>query len=411
MNMKLINIFFFISLTVTKSFGQIENYDYKKVIKKGEQGWHEIILTPEIFEKLNQDLYDLRIYGINTEGDTIEAPYILEVYEDKIESISVETTIINRNFNSTTSSFIVEIPAQRPVNRLELGFGIDNYDWKIRLEGSHDLQNWSTIVDEYRILSIKNEHTEYRYNTIHFTNSKYRYFRISLPVTPLPDLRNVRIKAVSTFPGKKEWIKGSLKIDNNDEYNRTEVLVNLEHRLPYQGLQIHTPVSYDFYRSMHVTYLSDSTKTEKGWVHNYKNKITDVFSSMDNRSFDFSRALGSTFKIFIYNRDNAPVPIDSVEGFYYKHVLKVRFNEPAEYYLYYGNPLSRRPDYDVSRFIDLIPDSLTVVSLGPEIPIHSEEPSKDHTWSWQHIGMWALIITLILLIGGLTIRMLQREPI
>src|SRR5690606_40823506 len=62
--------------------------------------------------------------------------------------------------NESGYFFTFEMPAREPINQLYLQFKEKNFDWKIRLEGSHDQQEWFTIADDYRIVSISNQLTD-----------------------------------------------------------------------------------------------------------------------------------------------------------------------------------------------------------------------------------------------------------
>ena len=58
---------------------------------------------------------------------------------------------------------------------MNLKFSEKNYDWMLRLEGSHDQKEWFNIVEDYRILSIKNEQTNYSFGDVTFPNSNVTY--------------------------------------------------------------------------------------------------------------------------------------------------------------------------------------------------------------------------------------------
>ncbi|CEN45313.1 conserved exported hypothetical protein [Capnocytophaga canimorsus] len=60
-------------------FAQMHTYDYKQEIKGAKAGeWKRFSLPELVYAKLKSEGNDLRIYGITTEKDTIEVPYILD---------------------------------------------------------------------------------------------------------------------------------------------------------------------------------------------------------------------------------------------------------------------------------------------------------------------------------------------
>ena len=44
--------------------------------------------------------------------------------------------------------------------QIKLSFKQENFDWKVKLEGSNDNKVWFTVVTDYRILAIKNSNTD-----------------------------------------------------------------------------------------------------------------------------------------------------------------------------------------------------------------------------------------------------------
>ena len=63
----------------SSSFGQMDDYNYKRELKGVDEQWHKVILPNEIFGKSSQNLTDIRIFGLPENNDTIEAPYLLQL--------------------------------------------------------------------------------------------------------------------------------------------------------------------------------------------------------------------------------------------------------------------------------------------------------------------------------------------
>lgn len=410
MSRKLFNLALLYGFTTSMVFGQMNNYKFSQEINGIQNEWHEIFLEENIYRRLKEDLSDLRIYGITTSGDTIESPYILHVYADKYEKIPASVNILNRISSSPESSFIIETNQEQVLNELDLIFEQKNFDWKIRLEGSQDLTQWSTIIDEYRIISIENEHTSYRYSSIHFPDAKYRYYRITIPESELPKIKEVQIRSNRLIPGRAQTNSAEFIMHENDELKRTTIDLQFDHAVPYHSLHIHSSTPYDFYRRIHISSLVDSTETDKGWIKNFKRIKSGTFSSIEEGHFTFPKTISNNFRIFIYNGDNSPVTIEKINGTYYQHSLKARFDTPGQYFLCYGNPRAPKPEYDITRFVENIPMELTSLALGPISEASSDSSTHSEVGSLLKNSMWALILILILVIGWLTIRMMKSEP-
>lgn len=76
---------FFYLLIFGSSFvlAQQSQYKFSRSLEGISEEWHRISLPAELFEKLGDDFYDIRIKGITAANDTIEAPYILKYLKDK----------------------------------------------------------------------------------------------------------------------------------------------------------------------------------------------------------------------------------------------------------------------------------------------------------------------------------------
>src|SRR5690606_22440473 len=125
------------------SVAQMQQYNFKREISGINDQWHKIILPVDIYKSVNQNLSDIRIYGI-TSSDTIEAPYMLKLKEDKAIEKKVDFRIINSTASNNAHYFTFEVPSAEAINMMHLNFVQENFDWRITLEGSNDQSEWFT---------------------------------------------------------------------------------------------------------------------------------------------------------------------------------------------------------------------------------------------------------------------------
>ena len=162
--------------------------------QKGISGqWHKIVLPDDIFRKISQNLTDIRVFGITTNNDTVEAPYLLRLTTEKISSKEVAFKTLNASHNDKGYFFTFEIPTEKSINQIKLEFKQQNFDWRLKLEGSQNQQEWFTVIENYRILSIKNELTDFQFTKMTFPNSKFRFFRLLIDSEEKPDLTVAKI--------------------------------------------------------------------------------------------------------------------------------------------------------------------------------------------------------------------------
>ena len=396
-------------LACISAFGQIKQYDYQRSINGINSQWHQIDLPEGMYEKVDPSFSDIRIFGITNEKDTIEAPYLLKVRKSVIETATTPFKIINKTLTKDGHYFTFEVANPITINQIQLDIGEQNFDWKIKLEGSQNQQDWFTIENNYRIVSINNPSTNYQFTTLNFAAAKYRFFRVLVKTSHVVtlkkaqlDLQNKAIVNYISYPIIQQ------KINTNKEQKTTSIELELAHAVPLSFLKIGVKEDFDFYRSINIQYLKDSIQTEKGWRYQYQSLQQTVLSSLESNDYSFKSTLIKKLRIVIQNQDNPPLTIGSVVIKGYPHQLIARFTQPAAYYLTYGRKNSPSPHYDLQQFSDKIPTTLTTISLGEEqliakttTPITS--PLFANKW-W----LWGLMGLIILVLGWFTMKMLKE---
>ena len=262
------------------AFGQIGQYDYQRTISGINDQWHTITLPESLYEKVNPSFSDLRIFGITGEQDTIEAPYLLKIGAPITQQKTVDFKVINRTLTKDGHYFTFELANPIAINQLQLAIKEQNFDWKVKLEGSQNQQRWFTIKDDYRIISIKNQLTNYRFTTLQFPTTKYRFYRLLVKTSHVVtlnkatlDLQNETAVDYISYPIIQQ------QTTNNKQQKTTEITLELAHPVPLSFLKIAVANDFDFYRPISIQYLKDSIKTEKGWHYQYENLQHQILHS------------------------------------------------------------------------------------------------------------------------------------
>src|SRR5690554_1386636 len=372
---KILSILFILDCSF--SYGQIEQYNFKRELKGISEQWHKIILPEDVFGKVSQELTDIRIFGITTNNDTVEVPYLLRLASEKIFIKDVAFLTINTSQNDKGFYFTFEIPTTEPINQIKLDFKQNNFDWRVKLEGSHNQSEWFTIIENYRILSIKNEITDFQFTKLTFPSSKYRFFRLFIDSKEKPELTSASIVQQEITDGtfRNYSIKNFSKKENK-ERKQTEIDIELEMPVPISYFKINIKDSFDYYRPITIKYLNDSTKTEQGWKYNYNTLTSGTLNSVEKNEFKFSSKTVQKLKILIHNQDNQPLTIDTLNVMGYEYEILARFTDQATYFLTYGNKIAERPNYDIDRFSDKVPLTLTTLDIDNELIIEKEQISE-----------------------------------
>ena len=389
---------------------QLKEYKYKREIQGVSNVWHKIILPDEIFGKTSQDLADIRIFGLTPNNDTIEIPYILRLTKGKTSTKEVAFKMLNTSHTDKGYYFTFEIPTEEIVNEIKTDFSKQNFDWRITLEGSHNQTEWFTIVENYRIVSIKNKLTDFRFTTITFPNSKYRFFRLFINSKDNPGLKVASIVQHESINGLyKKYNIQNITVKENKKSKQTEIDVTLQLSVRINTVNIVVSDSFDYYRPVTIKYLKDSFKTELGWKYNYARLTSGYLNSIEGNEFRFSNTTVKKLKIVIDNGSNIPLTIDTVKVKGYIHELVARFTEKATYFLAYGNNNAVKPNYDIEHFVDKIPGAITQVNLGNELMIEKEKQQEQSPLFENKMWLWGIMLVIIILLVWFTMKMMRNS--
>lgn len=396
-------------LLCQSGFGQWGAYEYMRPITGVDETWHKLVLPEDIFGKTRQDLADIRIYGITPSRDTVETPYLLQATTQGETTVKVTFTMLNRSHNAKGYYYTFEVPGKDLINRMELGFGEGNFDWRVALEGSQDQREWFTLLDDYRILSIQNDQTDFRFTDLSFPESAYRYFRLLVKTSKDPGFVSAVVSHRVVQQGRfRDYPVKTMEVIKDRNSKRTQVIVDMPMAVPVARVAIEVADTTDYYRHLTVEYLVDSVRVGQVWNPRYGYLTSGVLNSLGDNTFDFGNTTLQKLRIQIDDQDNRPLRIRSVgvSGAIYE--LVPRFSGPADYFLVYGDPKADAPDYDIARFSDNIPDSLATLGLGAEQRILDRASSSGPLFA-NRMWLWGIMVVTVVLLGGFTLRMIRKS--
>ncbi|MFZ0597234.1 MAG: hypothetical protein WAM46_09650, partial [Flavobacterium sp.] len=168
-----LNKFILLLFIANLSFGQYQTT--AKLKKVNQNGFHEIILSPEIRSYSKQDLSDIRIF--DSKGN--EIPYFIQSDNTVSSNTFEEYIIVSKTvLPKKSTSVIIAIPPNKGNNQLSLFIANSNVEKKYSISGSDDQKEWFGISDS-QYLSDLNSTTETSVvKNISYPLSTYKYLRI-----------------------------------------------------------------------------------------------------------------------------------------------------------------------------------------------------------------------------------------
>lgn len=396
---------------VTESAAQIRDYQFHREITGVSQSWHKIKLLPEVLGSSSANLSDLRIYGIDKKGDTIEVPFLWRQARETTTVKEVFCNLLNTTHNNDGYFFTFEVPSKDPTDKIHLNFKNENFDWTARLEGSHDQSNWFTIIDEYRIVAVNNHEVSFTHTDLNFSRSNYRYMRVRIKSEDPPILESASLSRKEHKDGQLEqYAVVKTAIEENTNAKETRITIRLDQLGRPSLIRLSIEDTVDYYRPVMAAYLADSINTEKGWKHQYVALNTGVLSSMGSHEIILPSAKTQQLQIIIKNHDNRPLRFNEIQVWGYVHELTARFpEESAAYYLAYGNPDARTPHYDITRFQEKIPANTPLLKLGKETTVpHTKSQSSLPLFISQY-WLWTILLVIIATMGWFTLQMIRNK--
>ncbi|WP_209405989.1 DUF3999 family protein [Pseudozobellia sp. WGM2] len=393
----------------TLAISQMIDYDYKREINGISEQWHSLPIPDSVFQHVASDLSDIRIYGI-AKNDTIGAPYILKVSSEQQTQRSITFTKVNAVANAKGYYFTYEIPTDETINQIHLEFDESNFDYKVVLEGSHDQNEWFTVLNDYRILGIDNNQTKYTFTDLHFSPSNYHYYRLLIKSDKNPNLVSSEINLDEQ--SEADYTNFPVTFMNIVQQEKNSIIdIDMKRRLPLSYLKINVSDQIDYYRPVTIEYISDSVETEKGWQYQYSNLYSGTLTSLEKKGFTFASTLAQKLRITIQNHDNTALQIESAEAKGYVYSLVARFIEPAQYFLVYGNKNVQKPYYDIVQAATIIPENLIELNLGKVEGISKKKDVPANALFQNKFWLWGIMGMIIIILGWFTIKMLRKEDI
>lgn len=393
----------------TISFGQMNEFSFKRNILEPKDNWHKIVLPEDIFSKISPSLSDFKIYGITNNSDTIEAPYILNELKANTTVKEIPFKLINTSNKDNEYFFTFETNPDEIINQIKLDFSQNNFDWLVKLEGSQNLTDWFTTKDNCRILSINNSDANYKYTNLIFSDSKFRYYRIQFNSNVKPKLLSaVLLKEITESINVRKYSITKSKTEINKSIKQTIVEIQLQSVFPISEIKLAVNSKYDYYRPVTIQVATDSIKTQNELNYLYYNVSSGILSSFEDHNFDFETVFAKKIKVTIDNNDNEPLEIGNIEVRGNIFELTARFDKEAEYYLIYGNRNATFPRYDIENFIDKIPTTLSYLSLGNEESISQNQDAVSPLFE-NKLWLWLIMIAMILLIGWFSLSMIRKK--
>lgn len=403
--MKLKHNFFYIIL-LFPFFCFAQSFEYKTELKFVNGNWQQINLNSKVLSKVKSDLSDIRIYEFNASNDTLEVPYVIKKLGESFTEKGINFKFLNESKKDDDLYLTFQTINDIEINEIDLILNEENYNYKLNLEGSMEQSEWFEIVKDYRILSIKNAQTNYKFSQINFPLSNYKYYRFRIKNGKESSLKSASIKQKTFIHG--EYLDYETNFIQEQKDKKTIITISLNERVPVSQCILKFASDADFYRPITIKYLADSTKIQNVWNYRYALISNSFLSSIENNFFNFETIFTNKIQIEISNNDNLPLVLKNIEikGPKYRLIAKYTYKN-AKSYMLFGNNEIEPPMYDLVHFQDKIPSILNTLETG-EIE-NFVQPKIESSFLNNKLWLWLVLAVIIALLAYFSFDMLKKK--
>lgn len=393
--MKLNSLFILLFLT-NLSFAQFQTTG--KIKEVPENGFHEIVLSPEIRSYSKQDLSDIRIF--NAKG--IEVPYFIQSNSEALLNTFEEYSIVSKTvFPKKSTSIIVAVPSVKNNNQLSLFIANADVVKNYSISGSNNQTEWFGISNSQILDDLNSSSEASIVKTISYPLSTYRYLKIDFD-----DRKTLPINVLKVGNFNTQLQKNILQEIKPKKAVTTELasLKQTEIHVLFEAPQIINQITFEISKP---TYYKRNLIIYKKVEHQIKHKseifdeeiISFELNSNTKNSFTIPEIFEKEFYIKIENKDNQPLTISSVKYSQKPVSVIVDLNANEKYSIKTGNKNLNEPDYDLSDFKNNISGKLPQTNIYDIKQIVSSKVKAENKSFWQQGWfMW-----LCILLGGITI--------
>lgn len=398
-------IIYFITLALLTTGLAQENFENKISLGNLSTGWQKGYLPYEVVNNSSINLSDLRILQIKGK-DTIEAPYVLIPVVQQPARTRVGYKAINKTSNERGYYATFQIDNAQPITELELISTLNNYDWKVTLQGSMDQKEWFNIVKNKKLIRIRDGRVNFTHNTLHFSPAQYTYFRVQIKSERDPLIHKCLLY-YQKENSPPQFLHPTQFKEERNQSDKQSYTIDLQENKTINSVQFSFADTLPFYRTYTLYEFIDSVKIKSGWHKNYRIIDSGTLSSVKENRFQFRTIKAGQLKLEIDNYDNPPLTLTEVKTLYPKQSIVTRIATKGDYTLFYNDPLLRAPQYDLAHFINH-EITYTPLEFGQQESIALKNTDQTKPIIQSDWWLWGVLVLIIATMAFAVFKMMMK---
>lgn len=380
----------------------------------------EVELDPEVYAEAQPGLGDVRLTATDTDVER-EIPYqlLIEAGDQRRASVPVEMQDLGHVPHDHTS-FVLRVQSEGDLHsEVEIQTSSANFQRRVAVSASDDGENWRILEDNGTIFNVTIPERGFSASdtSVLYPSSSARFLRVQIfdeDQEPLAVQGAVVLFAETLEPRRHHLPLDIVQRIEDTKRKQTILVLQASHpRFPTDSISLDIP-HRNFYRDVTLEGSYDSIY----WIPLQSVEILYDFDTPkfvgDDRELRFGESRYRYYRVTIFNEDNPPLPVAKpiASGFARKIVFTAGGGET--YRLYYGNPESSAPSYELEKlFPYLATEDLPVGWLGshevnPAFGI-PDPPSEVVPFTERYPWLLPGVVAAAALLVGLFLASLIRQ--
>ncbi|HEX8268793.1 MAG TPA: hypothetical protein VF581_02780 [Flavobacterium sp.] len=362
-------------------------------------GWHKILVSPEIRSASMSDLADFRI--IDDKGK--EVPYFLVGQTMPTDTNSFhQYEILSKTAVPSKWTTVIVVNPKRKLDELALFISNSDVTKKYRISGSDDRQNWFGLIDSDSLSNLQDSEKTYVIKTIHLPASSYKFLNIELDDRKSLPLNIIKLGNFSIAPGSEAVFlqvqPTELNTRNIHQDKKTIISVSFKDPQFINRIQFDVDDPKLFRRTARI-FTTEQVKVKRRTVKQENDLAIFTISSDNKNIVDLPDRKLTKFFIEIENGDNKPLRFADIRLLQRPVYAVADLKANTKYKISAGDSKKTAPDYDLAYFSNKITAGIPQASITNINAVSNETATKSDAPFWQQ--SWFLWVCIS--IGGLAI--------
>ncbi len=368
-------------------------------------------LDQEIYAAIGSRYYKMRVYR-----DNEEVPYLFgsadRVLHDRVlsnEQLFDESIVPDVGLQFTVHRHYVGAH-----NQIAIFTDLKNFRNRVRIETSQDGVHWSVARNDGAIFNFSQDGREFSSTSVEYPVSRRPFLRVTI----FGWMKNGSVTGAAVDHKEEQhevfevYAKATPRISEDSSTKSTVVQIDLGLTgLPVNRLRLESS-SPQFQRAVSVETSDDA----QSWSFAGGGTIARLPGpEFTEESLVISANGGHRyFRLRIYNRDDQPIKIGTVQAEGPVNQMKFLASTPGVYWLYYDGPepeLAMMPEYDLGQVIarQALPEHSWSLEHQEPSPFYRAPPAPRKPWSEQHPAiLYTVLGGAVLALGIATLRFMAR---